>query len=162
MSRTKAEEKEFTLHPLGLVARHSVTYLLATVDDYEDIRHFALHRIKQCRESRDVYRVQKEFDIDEYLGQGAFGYRLGNEDIELVAKIGPEIAWLLSETPVSKEQSISLPDEDGKVILTAIVPNDLQTQWWIMAFGADIEVIEPIDWRNHIKKLIDKLSIIYK
>ena len=121
-----------------------MTYLLATVDGYEDIRHFALHRLKQVKQSRVVYHAQPDFDIDEYLKSGAFGYRLGEQDIELVAKIRPEIAWLLSETPVSEQQSLSEPDDDGWITLKAIVPDDLQTQWWVMGFGTDIVIYQPL------------------
>ncbi|QEW05906.1 helix-turn-helix transcriptional regulator [Nitrincola iocasae] len=161
LSRAKGEEKSFTLHPLGLVARHSVTYLLATADEYEDIRHFALHRIKQSKESRAVYRARPDFNVDDYLQQGVFGYRIDSQDIELVAKVRPEIAWLLSETPVSEQQNLSEPNEEGWTTLTAVVPNDLQTQWWVMGFGADFEVIEPLAWRERIKDLADELKKLY-
>ncbi|RAU19911.1 WYL domain-containing protein [Nitrincola tibetensis] len=161
LSRAKGEEKQFTLHPLGLVARHSVTYLLATVDGYEDIRHFALHRIKQVKQSRVVYQAQQDFDIDEYLKSGAFGYRLGEQEIELVAKIRPEIAWLLSETPVSEQQSLSEPDDDGWVTLKAIVPDDLQTQWWVMGLGGEIIVLEPAHLRSRLVSLINNMQNLY-
>ncbi|EXJ11386.1 helix-turn-helix transcriptional regulator [Nitrincola nitratireducens] len=161
LSRTKAEEKQFTLHPLGLVARHSVTYLLATVGDYEDIRHFALHRIKKCKHSHAVYRERRDFTIDEYLKQGAFGYPIGEGDIELVAKIRPKIAWLLSETPISEHQSLSEPDEDGWVTLTAIVPDDLQTQWWVMGYGGEIHVLEPEHFRSRLVSVINNMQNLY-
>ena len=44
--RASKTEKCFTLHPQGLVSRHSVTYLSATVNDYDDIRQFVMHRIE--------------------------------------------------------------------------------------------------------------------
>ena len=150
LSRTKAEEQNFTLHPLGLVAKYSVTYLLATVNDYDDIRHFALHRIKQSKESRADYKANPGFNIDEYLKQGAFGYRLGDEDIELVAKVRPDLAWLLSETPISEQQTLSELDDEGWVTLTAIVPDDLQTQWWVMGFGAELIVLKPKSIKERI------------
>ncbi|KAA0875004.1 helix-turn-helix transcriptional regulator [Nitrincola tapanii] len=161
LSRAKGEEKQFTLHPLGLVARHSVTYLLATVDGYDDIRHFALHRLKQVKQSRVVYQAQTDFDIDEYLKKGAFGYRLGEQDIELVAKIRPEIAWLLSETPLSEQQSLSEPDNEGWITLKAIVPDDLQTQWWVMGFGGEIIVLEPAHLRSRLVSLINNMQSLY-
>ncbi|KAA0876471.1 helix-turn-helix transcriptional regulator [Nitrincola tapanii] len=161
LSRAKMEEKQLTLHPLGLVVRHSVTYLLATVDGYEDIRHFALHRIKLVKQSSLVYQPLLDFDIDEYLKKGVFGYRLGEQDIELVAKIRPEIAWLLSETPLSQQQSLSEPDDDGWITLKAIVPDDLQTQWWVMGFGGDIYVLEPLQLRIRIADLIKTMHQQY-
>lgn len=150
LSRAKGEFKTFTLHPQGLVARHSVTYLLATVNEYDDIRQFALHRIQQASESGDAYKPKADFDLDDYLSQGAFGYPLDGKPVELVARVRPEVAWLLSETPVSEIQQLSEPDTEGWVTLTATLLNDQQTLWWIMGFGASIQVIEPASWRDMI------------
>lgn len=150
LSRTKGEVKTFTLHPQGLVARHSVTYLLATVNEYDDIRQFALHRIQQANDSSACYKAKADFDLNDYLSQGAFGYPLDAQQVELVARIRPDVAWLLSETPVSEIQQLSEPDTEGWVTLTATLPNDQQTLWWIMGFGASIQVIEPASWRESI------------
>lgn len=60
------------------------------MDGYDGIRHFALHRLKQVKKSRIVYQALPNFD--EYLKKGAFGYRLGGNEIELVAEMRPEIA----------------------------------------------------------------------
>ena len=162
LSRTKQELKRFTLHPLGIVAKHSVTYLLATVDGFDDIRHFAIHRILECKESKTEYQSVPDFSIEDYLNQGHFGYKLGDHEITLEAKIRPNIAWLLSETPISEQQKLSHNDESDWVKLIAIIPDDLQTQWWIMGFGADIEVIKPLYLRERIKKLTDDMHKLYK
>ena len=162
LSRAKAEEKQFTLHPLGLVARQSVTYLLATVDEYKDIRHFALHRIKRCKISNALYRSQNDFDINEYIKEGAFGYKQGQGDIELVANISAEITWLLSETPISEKQTLSEPNQDGWVTLTATVPNDFQTQWWILGLGNEIIVLKPDEWREKINDIAHKTILDYE
>ncbi|WP_162690174.1 WYL domain-containing protein [Marinomonas primoryensis] len=37
LSHKHNEPKEYTLHPQAIVVRHSVSYLLATVKDYDDI-----------------------------------------------------------------------------------------------------------------------------
>ena len=42
--------KELKLHPLGLVQRGPVTYLIATAFHYEEPRPFALHRHECCAE----------------------------------------------------------------------------------------------------------------
>lgn len=37
----------YHLHPLALVVRGPVTYLVATASDYPDVRLYALHRIQR-------------------------------------------------------------------------------------------------------------------
>lgn len=36
------------------------------------------------------------------------------------------------------------------MLLTAKVPNDHQTLWWLMGFGSKVDVIEPLHWRKTI------------
>ncbi len=150
LSRSKEEEKRFILHPQGLVSRHSVTYLLATVNDYDDIRHFALHRIEQARLSGTPWRPAEDFDLDTYIAKGAFGYLQGCEGVLLVANVHPQVAWLLSETPLAEKQRLTaLPNSDWQR-LEAEVPDDQQTLWWLLGMGANVEVLTPATWRSEI------------
>lgn len=161
LSRQQGEVKAYTLHPQGLVVRHSVSYLLAMVNDYEDIRQFALHRIHKLTPSKSACREQQKFSVEGYIEEGAFGYPLDQQDVELVAKIDNAMAWLLAETPISKQQHLSEPDDKGRVTLTATVPNDQQTQWWIMGFGARIQVLAPNSWREAIIEQAQKILEMY-
>ncbi len=150
LSRSTEQEKQFTLHPQGLVSRHSVTYLLATVNDYDDIRQFALHRIKKAIISSNSWRESTAFDLDSYIHNGAFGYLDGNEDTRLVANVAPQLAWLLTETPLSNHQTLIPLENSEWQRLEAVVPNDQQTLWWLKGLGANVEVLEPLAWQNDI------------
>ncbi|QJD58401.1 WYL domain-containing protein [Pseudomonas sp. gcc21] len=159
-SRFQGEEKTYTLHPQGLVTRHSSTYLLALVNNHDDIRQFALHRFRSATASASLYRPQAEFSVQDYIDQGAFGLPVDPSPVRLVARITSAIAWLLSETPLSSEQSLSEPDAEGWVLLEALVPNDQQTQWWIMGYGSNIRVMQPKAWRetilSHAEKILER------
>ena len=151
LSRTSKTEKHFTLHPQGLVSRHSVTYLLATVDDYDDIRQFAMHRIETAILSEATWRPSHGFDLDNYIAGGAFGYLQGQVPVTLVARVAPQVAWLLSETPLSVTQQLTpLPNSNWQQ-LEAEVPDDQQTLWWLMAMGANVTVLAPTAWRETLK-----------
>ncbi|EPC00374.1 hypothetical protein L861_13960 [Litchfieldella anticariensis FP35 = DSM 16096] len=150
LSRSTEEEKTFTLHPQGLVSRHSVTYLLATVNDYSDIRQFALHRLAKASVSASQWREAEDFHLDRYIQGGAFGYRQSLEDVTLITNVAPQVAWLLTETPLSTSQDLTpLPGSDWQR-LEARVPDDQQTLWWLMGMGANVEVLAPEGWREEI------------
>mgnify|MGYP003633058601 CR=1 FL=1 len=150
LSRSTEQEKQFTLHSQGLVSRHSVTYLLATVNEYDDIRQFALHRIKKASISDNSWRESIAFDLDSYIQNGAFGYLDGNEDTRLVANVAPQLAWILMETPLSNHQTLIPLENSEWQRLEAVVPNDQQTLWWLKGLGANVEVLEPLAWQNDI------------
>lgn len=150
LSRHRNEPREYVLHPQGLVTRHSATYLLAMVNDYEDIRQFALHRIQSMAISSQAYRAKTGFNLDDYIAEGAFGYPVEEGGVQLKAHIRSDIARVLSETPVSHQQQIQNTEDDNWKLLQAEVPNDQQTQWWLQGFGADVDVLEPSHWREVI------------
>lgn len=105
-SRSKGNSKTLDLHPVGLVSRHSVNYLVAGVEGYDDLRHFALHRIREAHPLAQGSSHRGDFDMDRYIASGAFASRQCDEEVELVADIHPQIAWLLNETPLSEEQHV--------------------------------------------------------
>lgn len=154
LARTSNSSKAYVLHPQGLVTRHSVTYLLATVNDYEDIRQFPLQRIRQAIPSRQAYRLKADFDVQSYIDNGGFGYAAEGAEkwVTLRVRIDQDAARMLSETHLSEQQSFSEPAADGWVELTAVVPNDQQTLWWLQGFGARFDVLEPQEWREAIRE----------
>lgn len=162
LSRTSESLKTFQLHIHGLVTRYSSSYLVARVDGYEDLRQFALHRIQQAKASEDKAVIDPNFDIDQYINKGAFAGANEDEFITLVADIHPQVAWLLSETPLSNDQEITeLPWDTDWKRLTAKVQKDQETLWWIHGLNANIRVHEPIEWVEQIKNSLEKLQNLY-
>lgn len=64
--------------------RQSVTYLLATNKDYDDILQFALHRFAAVEPSEAKYRPLQNFNVDDYIRKGGFGYAESEKPVELV------------------------------------------------------------------------------
>lgn len=159
-SRSKAQHKTLLIHPEGVVSRHSVSYLIGTVEGYSDIRQFALHRIQHatCLEARS--REQPEFEIDRFIRSGFNSKGLVGQH-QLVADVSPQIAWLLSETPLSDEQSLNpLPESDWQR-LHARVPDDQETFWWVFSLGESIRLHEPAHWVDTIRDKLRKASALY-
>jgi predicted DNA-binding transcriptional regulator YafY len=160
-SRSKGGVKHLVLHPVGLVSRHAISYLVASVDRYDDLRQFALHRIQSIRMLETEARDQSDFNIDDYVGRGRFSQRQGDEYVELVADIRPQIAELLSETPLSEEQSLDdLPDQAWKR-LCARVPLERETLWWIFGLNENIRVHAPQVWVDEMRQRLKSMQQFY-
>ncbi|MCS3471113.1 putative DNA-binding transcriptional regulator YafY [Pseudomonas sp. JUb42] len=160
-SRSKDTLKQFCLHPSGLVSRHAISYLLATVDDYEDTRQFALHRIRDIQVTDKPAETRSEFDIDEYIASGVFSYRQSDIQTELVADVHPQIATLLRETPLSHQQTLSdIPSSEWKR-LRASVPLDRETLWWIFGLNDNIRVHAPQTWVDEIRQRLQAMQALY-
>jgi predicted DNA-binding transcriptional regulator YafY len=157
LSRERKEVQRLRLHPAGLVVRHNATYLVAMINDYEDMRHLALHRLNQVNLLDEDSREKVDFDLAQYINAGAFGYPIDHTHVTLKALFDSDVAWHLGETPLNESQILT--EQQGKILLTAQVPNDHQTLWWLMGFGSKVEVITPKAWRDQI---IDHAKCILK
>jgi predicted DNA-binding transcriptional regulator YafY len=161
LSRSKGENKNLRVHPAGMVSRHCVSYLIGTVEGYSDYRQFALHRIKHAVCLDAPVREQADFDIDQYVHSGGFNNPGPVEFVDLVADVSPQIAWLLSETPLGSQQTLKqLPDSDWQR-LNARVPNDQETLWWVFGVGESLRLYEPQGWVDEILVRLNKIQGLY-
>lgn len=160
-SRSKNELKQLRLHPAGLVSRHAISYLVASVDGYDDLRQFALNRIREVRVLDETTDLHSTFDVDDYINTGIFSHRQSGAKVDLVADVHPQIATLLSETPLSSVQSIGdLPGQTWKR-LHAKVSLDRDTLWWIFGLNDNIRVHAPQVWVDEICQKLNNLRTLY-
>lgn len=137
-----------TLHPLALVQRGPITYLVATAFKYQDIRLYALHRMHNAVASDQPVKRPADFNLDTYIASGALQF--GEGTLQLKAWISAGLADYLGETALSKDQT--LQEEDDGYQFTATVSDSWQLRWWIRSQGAGIVVLEPMGLREEILK----------
>ncbi len=160
-SRSKASLKDLVIHPAGLVSRHSISYLVGTVDGYADTRHFALHRIHEAACLDRTCTAGEDLDIDSHIASGAFSPKQSEQPVELVADVHPSIAWLLEETPLSSEQSLEQLQMSDWMRLRARVPDDQETFWWVFGLGENIHVHHPVTWVEQIRAKLQQMDRLY-
>jgi predicted DNA-binding transcriptional regulator YafY len=152
--------KKYELNPLGLVFRNNLIYLVATVWEYTDIKQFALHRFQTAKLSKRGGFIPSGFSLDDYISQGGFDYPLDDDEIVLKLKIRSFLKHILSETPLSPEQSITRLD-DETYFFQATVKNTEQLRWWIRSFGSSVEVLEPLELREEFIEMAKEFAEIY-
>lgn len=141
------EVKPMRLHPLGMVSRGPVTYLVATAFDYVDVRLYAVHRMTSATRTGQPIKRPAGFDLDAYIHAG--GLHFGNgKTIRFSAVVSEWLKRILEETPMSEDQSLKLDGDDIK--LTATVTDSWQLTWWLMSLGSEIEVVSPVALRRKI------------
>ena len=158
-ARHAADFKTMKFHPLGLVIRESVYYLVGTANDYTDIIQMALHRFRKAEVLTARVREPSGFNLARYIDDGGFLYPQGKE-IDLIARFEAYTAQHLRESPLSECQTLTeLPD--GQVEIRARVLDSQQLQWWLMGFGDKVEVIKPESLRNLLRQQYVNLSERY-
>ena len=157
--RDAETDESYPIHPLGLVQRGQVLYLVCTIKNYPQLRLLALHRIQAAATLEQALTVPADFSLDGYIRSGAFGW-LPGESIHLEAAFTEEVAAHLEETPLAEDQILSaLPD--GRVKVSATVRETLQLRWWLQGFGDAVEVLSPTALRQQQAETARRLANRY-
>lgn len=154
-NRASQEPRTLILHPLALVVRDSVHYLLATVFEFTDVRQLVLHRMSEARLLDARASEPQDFDLENYIREGGFDYSRGQQ-IRLIARFDAAAAKSLLETPLSTEQE-NIELKDGRVEIRATLNESERLRWWLMAFGSEVEVVEPEHLRLALREDAEKV-----
>lgn len=141
------EATGYTLHPLSLIQQGARSYLVATAFDYDTPYLYALHRMVSATVLDEPVKRPKGYSLDAFIDSGAAQFGSGDAII-LKARVSADLARLLEETPLSKDQKIACRSDVHT--LTASVPNSWQLHFWIRSQGAAITVLKPASLRDSI------------
>ena len=150
---------EARIHPLGLVQRGAVTYVVVRFFDYEEARILALHRIHSARQREEEVEAPAGFTLKKFIDEGRLGFRGTGQSLALNLRVHPDIAEILAETPLSRDQEIVTHEDHA--IVSATVQDNAQLQWWILGFGANAEVLAPATLRARLGTLLKEAAQHY-
>lgn len=160
-ARYQAAAKLLDVHPLGLLLRDQTLYLIGTVGDHVDPVQFALHRVERAQATAIPARRPAGFDMRHYSQGVAVRYPVGGGSLRLRLHFTEEAGFHLTEASLSKDQRI-VRKEDGTYVLTATVADTAQLRWWLLGFGAGVEVIRPAPLRREIAANAAQMASIYR
>lgn len=158
--RRDGVEKERVIHPLGLVYRDTIAYLVCMVGEHDGIVTLALHRIVEAKRLTEEARRAAGFDLDDYVAKGSTGYRFNEAPIALEALVEDALATVLSESPIATTQRLE-PNGDGRHRLTVPLPDNWDLRAWVMAQGDAIEVLAPTELREAIADMLESAATVY-
>jgi predicted DNA-binding transcriptional regulator YafY len=147
------------VHPLAVVQRGGLVYLVCMFGQYEDVRTIALHRIQQAEALYEPARGKPGFDIDAYIASGQFGVIAG-DPVRLRAVFSRAAGEHLFETPLSADQALTSGD-GGRLHLTATVPNTRALVWWLLGFGDGVVIQEPASLREELAGIAQRMAAAY-
>jgi len=147
------------VHPLAVVQRGGLIYLVCMFADFEDVRTIALHRVRHAEVLYEPARRKHGFDIDDYIASGQFGVIAG-APIALRAVFTRAAGEHLFETPLSADQVLSA-GPGASLRLSATVPNTRALVWWLLGFGDGVTVEEPAALRAELAGIAARMAAAY-
>lgn len=122
-------------------------YLVGNCGLREDVRIFALDRIKELKKTDETFEFPEDFDIDEFM-RASFGIFHG-EPVNIKIWFASDVAGYIIEKTWHETQQIN-KQEDGSIIFEAEVAGTDEIKYWILNWGAKAVVLSPESLRGEI------------
>lgn len=148
-ARSRAAEgaAERRLHPLGLVLRDQLTYLVAVESQDGPIKQFALHRFAQVRVTADAALRPPRFQLPRWIDEQRGMDLPTGETSRVVLEVDALTAQHLEESALARDQQLRWLGP-GRARVEATLPITEQLLWWLLGHGRRIEVIGPAALRR--------------
>ncbi len=155
-SSSSQRTKDYTVDPLRVSYAHGGIYLIAWVEEYQQVRTFSVERI------RTLAVLDEHFELRP-LPTEPFGNSIGvhtgsPEPIEIEFDAG--VADYVREREWHPSQEI-VERADGSVLVRLNVCDDRPLRSWILGFGAQARVVAPTRLAQEIFEEIQKASDRY-
>lgn len=156
---------ERTLHPLGLVLKAGIWYVVAETD--EQIRTYRVARVKNATVSGERFDRPQDFDLAAFWTESTAAYERDAARLEVVLRIDPHaldlLADLAGEQAVRDAERITppVPDPDGWYVLRVRMDWPGEVPRRVLQLGDSAEVLEPAEVRAKVATLAARLAVRY-
>ncbi len=134
-------------------------YLIGNCGLRQDIRIFALDRIKHLESTDEAFEMPADFNIDEFM-RSSFGVFQG-EPVKVKIWFASEVVGYIREKIWHATQQFT-PQDDGSIIFEAEVAGTDEIKYWIMSWGSKAVVVSPDSLREEIQAEAAMLLKNYK
>lgn len=147
------------LHPYHVFNHRGDWYVAAWDEGRGAVRDFALHRMRQVTLTTDPYVVRPDFDHRRYL-EDAFGIEKGAKAVPIAIRFGATQARWIRERKWHRTARVE-DLLDGGCVLRMEAQGLGDVKRWVMQFGAEAEVLEPLALRRQVAAEVETLARTY-
>jgi predicted DNA-binding transcriptional regulator YafY len=155
-SASSGRTKEYIVEPQRIAYAGGGIYLIAWVPEYRELRTFAAERIASFALLDDHFQPRP-------LPSEPFACSLGVHSgaaERIVIEFEPDVAPYVRDREWHSSQAITDRD-DGGIVLTMDVCNDLPLRTWILGFGPSARVIAPVSLQEAVFEAADGMRRRY-
>lgn len=129
-TRSDGTDKKVRVSPLGLVQQEVRLYLVGKYAGTDELRHFALHRMKDVEITDFLAEQVDDFNLKSYVRNNHFNYGNGKKVHLKIEFTNPKTAVNMQETPFNPSQRIVKLD-NGNYELTVEMEDSILLNGWI-------------------------------
>lgn len=156
-SVSSGKVKDYVIHPYRLAFAQGGHYLIAYVPAYEDVRTFAVDRIKSVSLEKQTFTAPH--DLPEDVFANSLGVNTGPaERVEIAfdAQIAPYVRARVWHGSQEVREG-----ENGVLVLVMQVCHDWALRSWILSWGPFARVISPEKLAADIRSDLDAARTLY-
>jgi predicted DNA-binding transcriptional regulator YafY len=151
---------ERLVDPLGLVAKGSVWYLVAAVED--EIRVYRVSRIQDARIADQPCKRPPDFDLAAYWSQSAAHFVAALPRYPVTVRVEPEALGQIHRAGrYARIEQAEEPDADGRIKLRLLFETEDSACGYLLSLGTRVEILEPLDLRERILQLAQSVLVFY-
>jgi predicted DNA-binding transcriptional regulator YafY len=157
MSRKKETRRKVA--PYKIWFFDDTFYLIGNCGLRDDVRIFAIDRIKTIRHTDETFEMSEDFNIDDFM-KSSFGVFHG-EPVRVRIWFAADIAEYIREKTWHETQKIEA-QKDGSIIFEAEVAGTKEIEFWVLKWGAKAKVLAPESLQDEIRREIEAMREVYK
>jgi proteasome accessory factor B len=156
------EEKEIVtrLSPYGLFFSRRSWYVVGRSSLHRAKRTFNVGRVLQIETLDDHFQIPRGFSIERYLGNAWHMISEKGRDQQVVVRFSRLVAQNVAEVHWHKTQRVVFHD-DGTADFHVTVSGLSEISWWILGYGDQAEVLEPLELRRLIAERAKRMTEKY-
>jgi predicted DNA-binding transcriptional regulator YafY len=142
------KRKEYLVDPYRLMHFRGGLYLFAYVEEYKQIRTFAVERIDLIDKLNERFEKPKDFSVETYL-ESAFGL-VKEEPFDVEIVFAANVAEYVRSRIWHPSQQCREIDR-GRIRMKLHVGGEFELVSWILGFGASAQVVSPERLRRRVE-----------
>jgi len=153
------KRKDYRVHPYRLMYFRGGMYLFGYVEEYKEIRTFAIERIEAIEKLRESFDRPADFSVESYL-ESSFGViREDPFDVEII--FGADVSEYVRSRVWHPSQKCRELD-GGRIRMNLHVGGEFELVSWILSFGPSAKVIAPEKLRRRVESELTRALENYR
>jgi proteasome accessory factor B len=155
----KGDAEVYDVDPYTLIFHKGGIYLLGLAHNRQEMRLFALERIRGIQVTRQRFDIAEEYQPEAHFST-AFGL-VSDKTMKVRVRFSSEVAHTVTERIWRKGQQTST-DAEQRVTVEFEAAGEMELVSWILSYGMHAEVLAPPELRKEVKRQIREMRQHYR
>lgn len=161
-AKVNGEFSERIIRPVGMVCKRNVWYVIAFAPERNDYRTFRVDQIMSIvNHEHNTFKYPKDFNIIQHIGD-SWGVYCDDPVNKVRLRFSRKVANRVKNLRYHHSQEIIEESRDGSLIVEFEACGFKELQTWILQWGPEVEVLEPLDLREQVQERARQVVKLYQ